>query len=343
MVIGFHFFQEGLNHKNDPKWSSEGFLRAAKGPFAEFYRSKAQGPHGYYLTLLTPLDTSAKGDALAKVQDEEVKKAAAANPPKGAEPAGETDPAVAKALQSPVYGDWFKAILKDWGDLRDQIANHYGFDDEQKGQLELLLKDYDKKLVVVFEGDKEHRGFADDIQSYRHELWRNREMASRAGAEEIPNLITRQNKREAGPTGESPANQMESSPAEWLASVKGLGEAFVADGLALRTEEQVDRGALPEPMTEMKRMDTAVTWLLIIGGGCLIIGLFTRLSALALALFLASVVLSQPFWVADAVKTTYFEWVELVALLVLATSHVGRWAGLDFFIHHVLLRPFRSA
>jgi uncharacterized membrane protein YphA (DoxX/SURF4 family) len=136
---------------------------------------------------------------------------------------------------------------------------------------------------------------------------------------------------------------MESSPAEWLASVKGLGEAFVTDGLALRTEEQVDRGALPEPMTEMKRMDTAVTWLLIIGGGCLIIGLFTRLSALALALFLASVVLSQPFWVADAVKTTYFEWVELVALLVLATSHVGRWAGLDFFIHHVLLRPFRSA
>ncbi len=36
--------------------------------------------------------------------------------------------------------------------------------------------------------------------------------------------------------------------------------------------------------------------LLMIGGACLILGLFTRLAAFALGLFLLSVVLLQPFW-----------------------------------------------
>jgi uncharacterized membrane protein YphA (DoxX/SURF4 family) len=70
--------------------------------------------------------------------------------------------------------------------------------------------------------------------------------------------------------------------------------------------------------------------------------LFTRLSALALALFLLSVIVAQPPWIAGTVET-YFHAAECVALLMLATSPVGRWAGLDFFVHYVLLRPFRSA
>ena len=74
--------------------------------------------------------------------------------------------------------------------------------------------------------------------------------------------------------------------------------------------------------------------------GALVAGLFTRLSALALALFLISVIASQPPWIAGT-TSTYFQGVECVALLVLATSHVGRWGGLDFFIHHLFLRPFR--
>ena len=70
----------------------------------------------------------------------------------------------------------------------------------------------------------------------------------------------------------------------------------------------------------------------------MLIGLFTRLSAIALAIFLLSVIASQPPWIPGTIPT-YNHVVECIALLVLATTPVGRWAGLDFFIHHPLFRP----
>ena len=53
------------------------------------------------------------------------------------------------------------------------------------------------------------------------------------------------------------------------------------------------------------------------------------------AVFLLSVVLMQPFWVSDALPT-YNQWVEMFALLMLATTRVGRWAGLDYFIGNLI-------
>jgi uncharacterized membrane protein YphA (DoxX/SURF4 family) len=64
---------------------------------------------------------------------------------------------------------------------------------------------------------------------------------------------------------------------------------------------------------------------------CLIVGLFTRLACVLGAAFLVSVVLTQPFWVTEATPT-FNQWVEMLALLTLATTHVGKWGGLDFFI-----------
>lgn len=40
IVVGMHFFLEGLAHLRDPEWSSVGFRRAAVGPLAEWYRSE---------------------------------------------------------------------------------------------------------------------------------------------------------------------------------------------------------------------------------------------------------------------------------------------------------------
>jgi hypothetical protein len=34
------------------------------------------------------------------------------------------------------------------------------------------------------------------------------------------------------------------------------------------------------------------------------------------------------------------EFIEMMCCLVLATTPVGRWGGLDFFIHNLLVRPF---
>jgi uncharacterized membrane protein YphA (DoxX/SURF4 family) len=76
-------------------------------------------------------------------------------------------------------------------------------------------------------------------------------------------------------------------------------------------------------------------------GVLLLLGLFTRLACLAGALFLASVVMMQPFWVSDTAPT-FNQQVEMFALLTLATTPVGRWAGLDFFVHG-LFSSWRSS
>jgi uncharacterized membrane protein YphA (DoxX/SURF4 family) len=39
IVVGLHFFLEGMSHLRDPDWSSAGFRKAAVGPLADWYRA----------------------------------------------------------------------------------------------------------------------------------------------------------------------------------------------------------------------------------------------------------------------------------------------------------------
>jgi uncharacterized membrane protein YphA (DoxX/SURF4 family) len=74
-----------------------------------------------------------------------------------------------------------------------------------------------------------------------------------------------------------------------------------------------------------------VSWSLVTIGACLVVGLLTKFNAVGGALFLASVIASQPFWVPGA-QATYNQWVELAALLAIAALPIGGWSGLDFFL-----------
>ena len=47
LAIGWHFFSEGMKHYTDQAWSSEGFLRSAKGPLAAKYQAVLPDFHGW--------------------------------------------------------------------------------------------------------------------------------------------------------------------------------------------------------------------------------------------------------------------------------------------------------
>lgn len=51
IVVGMHFFLEGLSHLRDPDWSSAGFRRAAVGPLAEWYRADLPQTGNWHGTL----------------------------------------------------------------------------------------------------------------------------------------------------------------------------------------------------------------------------------------------------------------------------------------------------
>jgi uncharacterized membrane protein YphA (DoxX/SURF4 family) len=198
-----------------------------------------------------------------------------------------------------------------------------------------VLDEYTERLARVL------AGYEPDIKAYRHALWRNQKLAVAPGAEQIPNEETRLIKRAAAPTGE-PGASIDSSPAQWRSDVEALQTTLEKGVAGLASENQLRAGPPPEEVTRLREMAIRLMWVLLVGGACLVAGLFTRTAALVLAVFLASVIASQPPWVAGTVET-YSQGIELVALLVLGTSHVGRWGGLDFFVHHVLLRPFRKS
>ena len=63
----------------------------------------------------------------------------------------------------------------------------------------------------------------------------------------------------------------------------------------------------------------------------LVLGLFTRVAAIAGGAFLISVIASQPPFVPSASDVNY-QIVLLLGLLVVAAVGAGRWGGLDFFV-----------
>src|SRR5947209_19047970 len=88
-------------------------------------------------------------------------------------------------------------------------------------------------------------------------------------------------------------------------------------------------------------------WGLVAVGACLLLGLFTRTACVLGALFLASLYLTMPPWPwlpQDPSLRSHFLFVnlnliELLALLALATTASGKWAGLDGLVSY--FNPFR--
>ena len=90
------------------------------------------------------------------------------------------------------------------------------------------------------------------------------------------------------------------------------------------------------PMRQLELVDRLVTYSNIAIGVCLIVGLFTRFSALAGALFLAQIVAAQPDWPglyphphpsagrSMVVNKEFVEMMALVALGFLPTGSLGR-------------------
>ena len=100
-----------------------------------------------------------------------------------------------------------------------------------------------------------------------------------------------------------------------------------------------------------KQIDFAVTFGLTAIGLCLMLGLCTPLAALGGACFMCFVVLTQsafpgfyppdPHVVGHSLLVNK-DFIEMLALLVIAATRAGRWGGLDVFVSRWILRPLFS-
>ncbi len=243
-----------------------------------------------------------------------------------AQPRAETRPpadSTSADLPDLPYAAWAKQIQQDWrGQLTRTIAAG-PLDGEQQARAAEVFGLHLEQLQGFLEEN------AADIASYRHELFRLAEWKSEPTTGQLPYHDQRIAQKRA---------ELQARPAPWIAAVKEMDRQYEADLWALLQAGQKQAAeSVFYPTTILDTVNKVVPYWDLAVGACLIVGLFTRLAALAGSLLLAGVIATQPPWVPDA-QPVYYQWIEMIGLLTLATTAVGRWGGLDFFVHSLWKR-----
>jgi uncharacterized membrane protein YphA (DoxX/SURF4 family) len=277
IVVGLHFFLEGLSHLRDPSWSSAGFRRAAVGPLAESFRSSLP-------------QTGDWSGTLGRVDGRTAAEAAAA---------------------------WQTSVVAQWRRLLDRRQRVAPLDAAGRTAAE-------ERLAAAADGLRDHLAdIGDDLAEYRRQAARLAAMEKKPGATDIPFERERLAKKRSELAGQA---------AGWMADADAIGRKLVADwDAALDSPDARRAAAAAVGPSALWKADRFVSWSLVTIGACLLVGLFVKFNAMGGAIFLASVVATQPFWVSGA-QPTYEQWVEMAALLALAALPVGGWSGLDHFL-----------
>jgi uncharacterized membrane protein YphA (DoxX/SURF4 family) len=140
---------------------------------------------------------------------------------------------------------------------------------------------------------------------------------------------------------------------QWIKDVEAQETALKNSLHALLDSQQRQYGRVPgswNPLrwNRIEQINFAVTYSLTAIGLCLMLGFCTPLAALGGAAFMCFVVLTQPAFpgiyppdppVVGHALLVNKDFVEMVALLVVAATAAGRWCGLDYLLYNLILRP----
>jgi uncharacterized membrane protein YphA (DoxX/SURF4 family) len=337
LAIGWHFLFEGVEKihsvntgptTSQQPWSSKVYLEEATGPLAEFFHRQAG-------------DTDEQVLALLEVQ-----------PVKPGEDPGRVPP---HQRISP-------ALDQAWKQYFQRFRQHY---QDQLGEEQLKLLDVkfiqaENQAVVWLlgcNGAREvERAFgssaavkiketpAERIGAYRQKVRELRQIME----EKLPAFGRDVEKRNLGKLKAEVRQQR----TELLADLQKL----IVDALSsvLTAEQKVERGPVPplahdSPLkwTHLDWLDAITRYGLTTVGVCLLLGLFTRSACIGGTLFLLMFYLAMPAlpWLPEPARAEgHYLFVnkniiEMLALLVLATTRSGRWAGLDGLLY--CLMPWR--
>jgi len=276
IVVGLHFFLEGLSHLRDPAWSSAGFRKAAVGPLADWYRGSLPET-GDWSGTIGARDGRSASDAAAA---------------------------------------WTESVVRSWRSLLAERERRVPLDASARKAAEAALESAAQELADLV------AGMADDVVEYRLQMSRVAAAAARPEARQIPFEIERAAKQR---------KELAAQAAGWQADAAAIGDKLVAVwDEPLSAADRLTVAAARGP-SGLWKADRFVSWSLLTIGACLVLGILVKFNALGGVCFLASVIASQPFWVAGA-QPTYDQWVELAALLVIAAVPAGGWSGLEYFL-----------
>jgi uncharacterized membrane protein YphA (DoxX/SURF4 family) len=132
---------------------------------------------------------------------------------------------------------------------------------------------------------------------------------------------------------------------ELVGPVDALTAEFQSNAYKLLEADQMQAGPVPEPPSQVRQINQITMWSLTILGLALMVGFFSRLSALGAAGLLLLFYLPMPPWpgVPEAPGPEHSLFVnknliEFFACLALAFLPTGRWIGVDAFLRRFIFR-----
>jgi len=312
LCLGCHFLYEGVwKIKHSDEFSAEPFLTQAKGPMAGLFY--AMVPDLYGRQRLKIVESQQQGKTVKQFDIE--------------------------------------PLRNRWEQYREEFLSFYepgrGADEDAraafeklKKQTQLVLEEHCQSAAAYLNSQLE------DIEAYFGALERfENDKEAHQGAP-----FQKQRRW----------NQMfklRAQAAGWIAELEGREAVFKSALQECLPKSWADEKGPPphsrNPLrwNRIEQINFAVTYGLTAIGLCLLLGLFTRLAALGGALFMLFVIMTQPAWptifppdppVVGHALLINKDFIEMVALLLVASSAVGRWGGLDYLVHHLIVDPFLS-
>src|SRR5262249_40410745 len=255
-------------------FSSAGYLRESAGPFSGFFHQQAGGdPDEMALERFT-VRASASDEAAGK-------------------------PPTADQL-SP-------ALRKDFEDLVQRYAAHYGYDDAQRARAAEVLEAHDQRMARWLTGwDKNEKvvenssfpaaafrqSFVARVNAYRDkvaEIRRLRDNVSGAFGKDVSKQQLRTLKADAARMRADLLLEMEEALKDALKDPE-KGVRLTDD------QKQPPAPAPPESPALLRYTDLGVSYGLVVIGACLILGLLTRTNCVLGAAFLVALYLALPSW-----------------------------------------------
>ena len=339
LTVGYHFFKEGTSKLKQYKgFDASGFLSSAKGPFASQFHAMVDDFDGKErLSVTVDHSQTGIGSIVFDTQPTEDLWQEFRDRADGAYRFGDTKLVEKLQAKRATLAEEIKAFREkgDAGKARE---------------LEIERSEAETDIIQIRSQPKRSEEIlADSIESYKNWLTDNKgEIVAYYGTQWREDGFAQdgQHSSDAALWVDSLRYQVDTIKGDrkkkayaWYAEVDSIWDAYESQINSLATTEQVKRvgGTLDifrhysQPYSPLKLINIIIPWFDTIVGALLILGLFTRLASGAAALFLISVILTQPPWI-PGTAPTYFYAIELAALLLLFATYAGRFGGLDFFL-----------
>ncbi len=278
VVVGLHFFNEGMTKVQSGSFDASGFLAQARGPAADFFHNLTDDYDGR-------LRLGISQDPVPQI---------------------DTRPAIA------IWEEWLEMVSNRHEFNPDQREAARQILETGKRELADFYQEHEVEIVAWARGSQRLDGFDRDGPQRRQAAREVESLHDQVGQ------IARQRRQDAG---------------VWFASIEAIWDNF-REGVSDLAPDQ-ELMPLPKPWapanSRLAIINRCLPWFDLGVGLLLILGLATRIAALAGMGLLAGVLATQPFWI-PGTENTFYQWIEFSALFVIMAVGAGRLGGLDYFL-----------